>query len=134
MGCPTILGTNCGKENFYIVGFGEKNNVSAFHVIAGLEQDIPDNQNETQRPPSEWLLHKNSMLLFDEFSFCRSSDVLCLRFAYRMEETLINMFLSGYSNAEVNADISLGDSQINGWYIPFLHLVFLFWNFLNFVL
>jgi hypothetical protein len=72
---------------------------------AGLEQDIPDNQNETQRPPSEW-----------------------------MEETLINMFLSGYSNAEVNADISLGDSQINGWYIPFLHLVFLFWNFLNFVL
>lgn len=62
----------------------DESNQDFLEPSSGLEQDIPDNQNETQRPPSEW-----------------------------MEETLINMFLSGYSNAEVNADISLGDSQIN---------------------
>ncbi|KAF0921198.1 hypothetical protein E2562_039310 [Oryza meyeriana var. granulata] len=66
------------------------------HHQNGLEPDIPHKQNETERPPSEW-----------------SSDILLLHFVCRMEETLINMFLSGYSNAEANAEISLGDSQTN---------------------
>ncbi|KAK8452461.1 hypothetical protein SEVIR_5G116800v4 [Setaria viridis] len=43
---------------------------------------IPDGENETLGPPSEW-----------------------------MEETLINLYLSGYSNREVNAESSLGNTH-----------------------
>jgi len=45
---------------------------------SGLETTILDNENEIPGPPSEW-----------------------------MEETLINLYLSGYSNNEVNAESSL---------------------------
>uniref|UniRef100_A0A0D9UX97 G-patch domain-containing protein n=1 Tax=Leersia perrieri TaxID=77586 RepID=A0A0D9UX97_9ORYZ len=62
----------------------DESNQGFLEPSSGLEPGIPDNQNETQQPPSEW-----------------------------MEETLINMFLSGYSNVEVNAETSLGGSQTN---------------------
>ncbi|XP_002457271.1 uncharacterized protein LOC8056554 isoform X1 [Sorghum bicolor] len=51
---------------------------------SGLETATPDNENETLGPPSEW-----------------------------MEETLINLYLSGYSNSEVNAESSLGNTHTN---------------------
>ncbi|KAG8053314.1 hypothetical protein GUJ93_ZPchr0001g32965 [Zizania palustris] len=73
-----------GKEPKTHSPYDESNQGFLEPSLGGLEPDIPDNQNETQRPPSEW-----------------------------MEETLINMFLSGYSNAEVDDEISLGDSQTN---------------------
>ncbi|XP_015688241.1 uncharacterized protein LOC102707527 isoform X2 [Oryza brachyantha] len=62
----------------------DESNQGFLEPSSGLEPDISDNQNETQRPPSEW-----------------------------MEETLINMFLSGYSNAEANDEVPLGGSQTN---------------------
>ncbi|KAL6626834.1 hypothetical protein ACP70R_030560 [Stipagrostis hirtigluma subsp. patula] len=49
-----------------------------------LEPAIPD-EEETQEPPSEWL----------------------------MEETLINLYLSGYSNSEANAESSLPNINRN---------------------
>ncbi|WVZ72451.1 hypothetical protein U9M48_020910 [Paspalum notatum var. saurae] len=49
-----------------------------------LETAIPDDENETLGPPSQW-----------------------------MEETLINLYLSGYSNKEANAENSLGNTHIN---------------------
>ncbi|KAJ1282412.1 hypothetical protein BS78_03G050000 [Paspalum vaginatum] len=49
-----------------------------------LETAIPDDESETLGPPSKW-----------------------------MEETLINLYLSGYSNKEANAESSLGDTHIN---------------------
>nr|CAB3476110.1 unnamed protein product [Digitaria exilis] len=49
-----------------------------------LEPAIPDDENEILTPPSEW-----------------------------MEETLINLYLSGYSNREGNAESSLGDTHTN---------------------
>jgi len=49
-----------------------------------LEQPTPDDENERVGPPSEW-----------------------------MEETLINLYLSGYSNREVIAESSLGNTHIN---------------------
>nr|CAB3504408.1 unnamed protein product [Digitaria exilis] len=52
--------------------------------FAGLEPAIPDDENEILGPPSEW-----------------------------MEETLINLYLSGYSNREGNAESSLGDTHTN---------------------
>uniref|UniRef100_A0A0A9CXX5 OCRE domain-containing protein n=1 Tax=Arundo donax TaxID=35708 RepID=A0A0A9CXX5_ARUDO len=51
---------------------------------SGLEPALPDNENETLGPPSEW-----------------------------MEETLINLYLSGYSTREVNAESSLGNTRTN---------------------
>lgn len=53
-----------------------------------------------------------------------------------MEETLINMYLSGYSNIDVSAESSLGDSQANGWYefYSLFHFVLLCWKELKFVL
>ncbi|TVU21631.1 hypothetical protein EJB05_31280 [Eragrostis curvula] len=48
------------------------------------EPAIPDNENETLGPPSEW-----------------------------MEETLINLYLSGYKNIEVNAENSPGNQCSN---------------------
>ncbi|XP_066316110.1 uncharacterized protein [Miscanthus floridulus] len=53
-------------------------------LTAGLETATPDNENETLGLPSEW-----------------------------MEETLINLYLSGYSNSEVNAESSLGNTHTN---------------------
>ncbi|KAG2586752.1 hypothetical protein PVAP13_5NG075100 [Panicum virgatum] len=52
--------------------------------ISCLEQPTPDDENERVGPPSEW-----------------------------MEETLINLYLSGYSNREVIAESSLGNTHIN---------------------
>ncbi|PAN32470.1 hypothetical protein PAHAL_5G489100 [Panicum hallii] len=49
-----------------------------------LEPPIPDDENETVGPPSEW-----------------------------MEETLINLYLSGYSNREVITESSLGNTHTN---------------------
>ncbi|OEL19927.1 hypothetical protein BAE44_0019056 [Dichanthelium oligosanthes] len=49
-----------------------------------LEPAMADDENETLGPPSEW-----------------------------MEETLINLYLSGYSNREVNAESSLGNTHTN---------------------
>ncbi|RLN23748.1 hypothetical protein C2845_PM07G00220 [Panicum miliaceum] len=49
-----------------------------------LEPSIPDDEDETVGPPSEW-----------------------------MEETLINLYLSGYSNREVIAESSLGNTHTN---------------------
>lgn len=51
---------------------------------SGLETTILDNENEIPGPPSEW-----------------------------MEETLINLYLSGYSNNEVNAESSLVNAHSN---------------------
>ncbi|XP_062193831.1 uncharacterized protein LOC133897202 [Phragmites australis] len=51
---------------------------------SGMEAAIPDDENETLGPPSEW-----------------------------MEETLINLYLSGYSNREVNTESSLGNLHTN---------------------
>jgi hypothetical protein len=39
---------------------------------------------------------------------------LFLFFLYRMEETLINLYLSGYTNIEVNAERSLENTCPDG--------------------
>lgn len=38
-----------------------------------------------------------------------------------MEETLINLYLSGYSNNEVNAESSLVNAHTNGQYVFILY-------------
>ncbi|CAL4958494.1 unnamed protein product [Urochloa decumbens] len=57
-------------------------NQDVLESSSGWEPSIPDGENEIPGPPSEW-----------------------------MEETLINLYLSGYSNREVNAEHSLGNTH-----------------------
>jgi len=75
-----------------------------------LEQPTPDDENERVGPPSEWFLRSQSPRLCLIIIFSVRYHLL---FSHRMEETLINLYLSGYSNREVIAESSLGNTHIN---------------------
>jgi hypothetical protein len=86
-------------------------------LIAGPEPALPDDENETLGRPSECFQRINITIFYNSIfrvHFWISFSAKVFPFSHRMEETLINLYLSGYRNREVNAENSLENTCADG--------------------